>query len=125
MLLDIIKKDLEEIGGDFYNVDKDELVFSLAEGIINYYASDLKSDDISLDKFKEAFKELLDNNYAHVSSEGGGEGGAEYCESVFKYRDKYYKVYYYYYSHQGYETKDIHETICEVTPKQKVITVYE
>lgn len=108
----------------FEEVDKDDLIFSLAMDEVFYLDFELKPE-YSVDKFKTDLEELLNNKYVIVGSEGGGEGGAEYCESVFKYGDKFYKVYYYYYSHQGYETHGISDTIKEVTPKQKTVTIYE
>lgn len=59
----------------------------------------------------------------HVEQEGGGEGGGEYCYTVFKLGNKFYKVEYNYYSHQGYDTDCA--ALYEVTPKQQTITVYE
>ncbi len=58
-----------------------------------------------------------------VAQEGGGEGGAEYCFTVFKWKEQYYRIDYNYYSHHGYEF-DCSE-IYRVTPKEKTITVYE
>lgn len=59
----------------------------------------------------------------NVEQEGGGEGGGEYCYTVLKLGDKFYKVEYNYYSHQGYDTD--RAALYEVTPKQQTITVYE
>ena len=59
-----------------------------------------------------------------IEQEGGGEGGAEECHSVFKWKDKYYRTEYSYYSYHGYENVSM-DNIWEVTPKQKTITVYE
>jgi len=50
-------------------------------------------------------------------TEGGGEGGAESCHSIFALGDKFYKVEYSYYSYVGYEIDDGAELI-EVTPKK-------
>ena len=59
----------------------------------------------------------------HVEQEGGGEGGGEYCYTVFKVGDKFYKVEYNYYSHQGFDTDCA--ALYEVTPREQTITVYE
>lgn len=59
----------------------------------------------------------------HIGQEGGGEGGSEYCYAVIKVGDKFYKIEYSYYSHQGYDTDDAE--LVEVFPKQKTVTVYE
>lgn len=59
----------------------------------------------------------------HIEQEGGGEGGGEYCYTVLKLGNNFYKVEYNYYSHQGYDTDCA--ALYEVTPKQQTITVYE
>jgi len=61
--------------------------------------------------------------FKFLEQHGGGEGGAEDCYSVFQYKDKYYKVFYSYYSYHGYSV-DRYE-VCEVKPVEKLITVYE
>ena len=58
-----------------------------------------------------------------VDEDGGGEGGAEDCYTVFKWKGDFYKITYNYYSYHGYEF-DCSE-IYRVTPKEKTITVYE
>jgi hypothetical protein len=63
------------------------------------------------------------NDYEHIYQEGGGEGGAEYCESVFKWKGKYYKITYNYYSYTGYRFDSAE--MGEVFPTEKTITVYE
>lgn len=64
-------------------------------------------------------------DYEHLEQEGGGEGGSEYCYGVFKLKGKIYKAEYSYYSHQGHEYDYICDTIREVVPVQKTVTVYE
>lgn len=64
-------------------------------------------------------------DYTHLVQKGGGEGGSEYCYGVFKLGDKYYRAEYSYYSYNGYETYGIIDSLKEVTPKEKKITVYE
>ena len=64
-------------------------------------------------------------NYEHLEQEGGGEGGSEYCYGVFRLGTKIYKAEYSYYSHNGHEFYNILDTIQEVKPVQKTITVYE
>lgn len=59
----------------------------------------------------------------HIEQEGGGEGGSEYCYAVIKVGEKFYKIEYSYYSHDGYDTRDAE--LLEVFPKQQTITVYE
>ena len=58
-----------------------------------------------------------------IEQEGGGEGGSEYCYSVFKWKDKYYSLDYSYYSYDGYSNYSS-SNIEEVFPKEKTITVY-
>lgn len=71
-------------------------------------------------------KAVLDKfGYAWLEQEGGGEGGSEYCYGVFQLGDKVYRAEYSYYSYNGHEFDYIVDTLREVTPKQKTITVYE
>lgn len=71
---------------------------------------------------KDIIKEF---GYEQLAQEGGGEGGAEYCFGVFKLGDKVYKAEYRYYSYNGHEFDGISNTLKEVKPKTKTITVYE
>jgi hypothetical protein len=57
------------------------------------------------------------------SMEGGGEGGAESCHSIFALGDKLYKIRYSYYSYIGYEIDDDAELI-EVIPKMIEVVSY-
>lgn len=63
--------------------------------------------------------------YEHLDQEGGGEGGSEYCFGVFKLNGKIYRAEYSYYSHEGHHYDNIVETLREVKPVEKTITVYE
>ena len=56
---------------------------------------------------------------------GGGEGGGEYCYGVICINGSYYKAEWFYYSYNGCEYDYILDTIKEVTPVEKTITVYE
>jgi hypothetical protein len=70
--------------------------------------------------------ELLDDyGFEHMEQEGGGEGGSEYCWAVFRFKNKLYKTEYSYYSYDGHYYNDILETLREVVPTQKMVTVYE
>lgn len=78
----------------------------------------------------DKIKELLEGintcfGFEHIECEGGGEGEGEYCYGVIRLGDMYYKAEWSYYSYNGYEYDYIEDTIKEVTPKQKTITVYE
>lgn len=72
----------------------------------------------------EVFDKLL-LKYEHIQQEGGGEGGSEYCYGVFKLNDKYFKAEYSYYSYNGFDYDYIADTLHEVHPIEKTITVYE
>jgi hypothetical protein len=75
---------------------------------------------------RDKIKEVLDSfGYVHLDQEGGGEGGSEYCYGVFKLGEKFYRAEYSYYSHHGYEYDGIVDTLREVKPVEKTITVYE
>lgn len=60
--------------------------------------------------------------FEELQQEGGGEGGAEYCFTVFKWKDKIYKITYSYASYEGYDFD--YSEVYEVQPKEKLITVY-
>ena len=60
-----------------------------------------------------------------LDGETGGEGEAEYCYVVFSYEGKIYKAEFSYYSHEGCDYDNFAESIREVTPSQKTVTVYE
>lgn len=75
--------------------------------------------------YSEIANLVMDDKLEVVEQEGGGEGGAEDCVAVFKWKDKYYQVEYSYYSYNGYETDGSNNTVIEVKPVEKTITVYE
>lgn len=85
----------------------------LGEG--NY--GEYNRSDILLDYFDENPRVEV------MQQEGGGEGGAENCFTVLHVDDDYYKVFYNYYSHEGFcfDYAEVHL----VSPKEKTITVYE
>lgn len=60
--------------------------------------------------------------FEFIEQEGGGEGGAEHCWSVFKFKDVFYKATFSYASYAGY---DFYDDFYIVSPKEKTITVYE
>ncbi len=76
--------------------------------------------------YRQKEQEILEElgGYDHLDQEGGGEGGSEYCYGVFRLGDKIYKAEYSYYSYHGCEYDGIADTLREVEPKQKTITVY-
>lgn len=126
-LYKIIKSDLEELS---IKLDEEtdgianRILFGLATGDLCEFYDNITGINLTPEELETKF-EVIVSKYKHIYSEGGGEGGAEYCESVFKYGDKFYKVDYSYSSYWGYYTDTIWENIREVNPKQKVVTVYE
>ena len=74
---------------------------------------------------KEQEERVASYGYVHIESEGGGEGEGEYCYGVIKFQDKYYKADWSYYSYDGCDYDYIEDTIREVTPVEKTITVFE
>lgn len=75
---------------------------------------------------KDKVLSILDElDYEHLYQDGGGEGGAENCEGVFRLGDTIYSASYSYYSYEGYDYTDIQDTLREVKPVEKTITVYE
>ena len=90
-----------------YVDDLDNFIFQCTEG--DLYPKELE-------KFLE---------YTHLDQEGGGEGGAEDCYGVFRLGDRIFKAHYSYQSYNGHDYDDIQETVREVKPVEKTVTVYE
>ena len=121
--------------------DLNTFVYALCEGEV--FVSDEESGIIRPDKgdrewhdpayqseldiYWDAKKKYLNDviGYTHLEQEGGGEGGSEYCYGVFELKGKIYKAEYQYYSHHGHEYDSILDTLQEVKPVEKTITVYE
>ena len=59
----------------------------------------------------------------HLEQDGGGEGGSEDCYTVVQFGDKYYKIAYSYYSHDGFDYS--YADVYEVTPVERLVTFYE
>ena len=74
------------------------------------------------DKFNEIASKY---NYRNVEGEGGHEGGGEYCYGVIEVDGTFFKAEWSYYSYSGCDYDYINDTIKEVTPFTKTITVYE
>lgn len=79
--------------------------------------------------YRESYPEQCawakDNNLAVIEQDGGGEGGGEYCYMIFSWKDKTYKIEYSYYSYNGHDFDGVEDTIREVVPVEKLVTVYE
>lgn len=72
------------------------------------------------------FNQLLEHfDYKMMQCEGGGEGEGEYCHSVIRIGNKFFKAEWSYYSYNGCDFDYIESTIKEVFPHEKTITVYE
>jgi hypothetical protein len=99
-----------------------EMVFNLSEGR-NWFIR-LNTNDYA--QGRKEVREILKNwGYETLHCEGGGEGGAEECNAVFKLKDKVIQTRYSYYSHHGHDYDDILYSMKEVTPVEKTVTVYE
>lgn len=75
-------------------------------------------------EYAEELEEINDlEGFEFIEQEGGGEGGAEDCHMVFKWKEKFYRLEYSYYSYHGTDFDGA--IMYEVTPTQKMVTVYE
>lgn len=81
----------------------------------------LECDEENFKKFGEFLAEL---KFKLVDREGGGEKGAEYCESVIELEGKLYRLSYSYFSHSGFSIYDFWNWQ-PVVAKQKTVTYYE
>ena len=99
-------------------LEDNELV-SYNDDKVNYTLFCMGMDDHSM--VSEAEEEEM--GYKFISQDGGGEGGGEYCESVFQIGGIFYKTQYSYYSYNGFEYDYI--SLKKVQPKRVEITVYE
>lgn len=59
-----------------------------------------------------------------LEGEYGGEGEGEYCFGIIKLKGKYYRASWSYYSYNGCEYDYIEDTIEEVEPFKKTVTMY-
>ncbi len=93
---------------EFNSLDSEETIHDKIRSIIDY----------------RMIQNILDEIGISVKyTEGGGEGGAESCHSIFALGDKFYKIRYSYYSYRGYEIDDDAELV-EVTPKTIEVISY-
>tara|TARA_R100000541_G_C1897352_1_gene84071 strand:+ start:87380 stop:87829 length:450 start_codon:yes stop_codon:yes gene_type:complete len=134
---------------EFYDGGISDMLFNMCEGDFRvtlnsfkeypaYPRYSLKESDPELyNKQYSAYQEVRDYNnkleedymesigYKHLDQNGGGEGGQEACTGIFSFKGKIYCCEYAYYSFNGHEYDYIEDTIHEVKPVEKVITVYE
>lgn len=123
---EMLEKMLEKAGID-EQVDsyRDEFIYLMAENCAEDFAWVIGSSETWND-VKLIISNILEEfQYEHLDTEGGGEGGAEYCHGVFKLNDKIFMAEYGYYSHYGHKYDGIKDTLREVHPVEKTITVYE
>ena len=74
----------------------------------------------------EKFNKIANKyNFRSVEADGGYEGGGEYCYGVIEVDGTFFKAEWSYYSYQGCEYDYIEDTIKEVKPVTKTITIYE
>lgn len=115
----VFKELQEELNG----VNMDDIIYALCESDIWILGDQLEGD---YPKRKDKVNFILEKyGYKHLEQEGGGEGGTEYCYGVFELNGKIYKAKYSYYSYDGHEYDGIENTLKEVKPVEKVVTVYE
>lgn len=120
IVYDLAEEDFDHIEGLFYVGDypkRGERSYSDPE-----YVKECEEYRSNYNKLRAAF--LEENGYEHIMSEGGGEGGSEDCEGVFKWKGKFYHTCWEYYSHEGTRHDCCDHYLSEVTPSQKTITVY-
>ncbi len=66
-----------------------------------------------------------ENNLKFIEGETGGESSGEYCYAIFSWKEKVYKIEFSYYSYHGNDFDGVEDTIREVKPVEKLVTVYE
>lgn len=109
-------------------VNMDRLIFSMADNDLRDFVWEFMDFPEGLefgDTARLTANTVEEFEYEHLQQEGGGEGGSEYCYGVFKLGDITYRAEYSYYSYHGCEYDGIQETLKEVKPTVKTITVYE
>lgn len=119
-------KEIEEFLNSIYDgvgLD-DKSVYFLASGgmyhkrFLKPNLAEMKTSDLII-YLEQTF------GYTLVIKEGGDEGGSGYCYGVFELKGRFYKVEWSYYSDDGDNYDSALDTLTEVKPKQKLITVYE
>ncbi len=98
---------------ELFNGDLDEVGYEADSNLSWREVSDIRD------------KKLEDYGYQHITSEDGCEGGGEYCYGILKFKGVHYKAEWSYYSYEGCDYDNIVNSIKEVKPKEKTITVYE
>ena len=60
-----------------------------------------------------------------VEQEGGREGEGEYCTLVVKFKERYFRFDFSYYSHHGLDFDGTMDSVEDVFPVKKTLIVYE
>lgn len=80
-------------------------------------------------EWREAEKKVVSfldmYGYKQLDSDGGYEGGGEYCFGVIEVGGEFFKAEWSYYSYNGCEYDGIEHTIRQVQAIEKLVTVYE
>lgn len=144
-----LKKHTENISemqmGDFYISDEKYFIIEHSTYIrefakllimLNSLHSDSEKTDLviersvlddlydSLDHYDDTILLIVKEiNLKEIESDGGGEGGSEYCYTIFSLGDKFFKYEYSYYSYAGYSV-DPATHLTEVLPKIVQVTKY-
>lgn len=111
----LMKEEVDMLGVDM----------SVFEEVKEYLGFEGSLEELVYDMCENNLIEYDQFDYQHLQQEGGGEGGGEHCFGVFKLKGKIYRAEYSYYSYNGHEYDCILETLREVKPVEKTITVYE
>lgn len=90
----------------------------------NDYDLEFEDTDLDWETIRERMKSI-DLNISRLELEGGGEGEGEYCYGVIKLGEMCIKAEWSYYSYDGCQFDYIFDTLQEVKPVEKTITVYE
>ena len=109
----------------FINKSREEPIrFTLHSLFVNDYCNEslYNNNESYQDSLKRIYSKL---DFEHIESEGGVEGGAEYCRGVIRIKDQFFVADWHYYSYHGCEISEILESICEVFPRKVEVTIYE
>lgn len=68
---------------------------------------------------------IAKHTHCLIEGEYGGEGAGEYCYGVMQLDDKFYRAEWSYYSYNGCDYDSVSNTVREVKPREKIVTVYE
>lgn len=119
-IVETLKEGEKQMTNQLTSAEREALETEIMEAISACTTLRWKPDD-----FREAVLEESRGvkGLKWIEQDGGGEGGAESCYTVFKWKDNFYKITYNYYSFHGYDFD--YSEIYRVTPVEKTVTVYE